>query len=170
MLFGRYRWLNDNLSSGTPPKTSGLSSWRAKGESPFSLHSPTRGPSTSRREMSVRITPSSSPQAYSDTMNPGYIPASNGTSTLHICSTPHSYPNSPLSSTTSGHYVENTGNTTLRFLEIFNSGTPSSASGGPCPPTDVPCLSHRQIRGRQSHPMVGTDSASRRQGSPRRFR
>lgn len=22
-----------------------------------------------------------------------------------------------------GHYVENTGNTTLRFLEIFNSGT-----------------------------------------------
>ncbi|TEB31500.1 oxalate decarboxylase [Coprinellus micaceus] len=33
----------------------------------------------------------------------GYIPASNG------------------------HYVENTGNTTLRFLEIFNSGTPSSA-------------------------------------------
>ena len=29
-----------------------------------------------------------------------------------------------------GHYVENTGNSTLRFLEIFNSGTSGVAGTG----------------------------------------
>jgi len=58
------------------------------------------------------------------TRNEGYVPATMGESLVPWAIWRY------ILTRLQGHYVENTGNTTLRFLEIFNTGNA-------CPPLQI---------------------------------